>query len=76
MPSVMRGAERSKGFSGRTQARRGRSASKMAKMKWQKEEGSVKRDQLASVASLGLQTTMGINGAKGIYGASRRPPRA
>ena len=38
--------------------------------------GQLSETSEASEASLGPRTTMRINGAEGIYGASRRPPRA
>ena len=72
VPSVIWSAEPSRCFSGRAQARRGRTTSKMVKMGWRKKQGSAKRDQFASEASLGLRTKIRINGAEGMYGAPRR----
>ena len=71
VPSVIWSAEPSRCFSGRTQAQRGRTTSKMVKMGWRKQQGSAKRDQFASEASLGLPTKIRINDTEGMCGAPR-----
>ena len=56
VPSVIWSTEPSRCFSGRAQARRGRTTSKIVKMGWQKKQESANQDQFASEASLGPRT--------------------